>query len=161
MNCSNILITGEQIRLERGPSESCCCMAWLFHQGSEADLFICSRRSYSQDRHIFHVAVSRGIIYLCMAEEVFGPTSKCVSQCISADWERTKKFSLAIADMEWPVKVANLRDSFNRLFPLISLNYSKFKFDKQHLDLTFALIQPHVLEFQLDIANLSYISYKL
>lgn len=32
--------------------------------------FSCSRRSYSQDRHIFHVAVFRGIAYLCMAEEV-------------------------------------------------------------------------------------------
>lgn len=31
-----------------------------------------SRVSYSQDRHLFHVLISAGITYLCMADEAFG-----------------------------------------------------------------------------------------
>ena len=31
-----------------------------------------SRVSYSQDRHLFHVVCSAGIVYLCMADEAFG-----------------------------------------------------------------------------------------
>mmetsp|Transcript_40747 Transcript_40747/g.49429 ORF Transcript_40747/g.49429 Transcript_40747/m.49429 type:complete len:216 (+) Transcript_40747:146-793(+) len=31
-----------------------------------------SRVSYSQDRHLFHVTTSDGLIYLCMADEAFG-----------------------------------------------------------------------------------------
>lgn len=31
-----------------------------------------SRVSYSQDRHLFHVVVSNGIVYMCMADDAFG-----------------------------------------------------------------------------------------
>ena len=41
----------------------------------------CSRVSYSQDRHLFHVVVSNGIVYLCMADDVRAPHSSLHRRC--------------------------------------------------------------------------------
>ena len=34
---------------------------------------LCSRVSYSQERHLFHIVVRDGITFLCMADEVSTP----------------------------------------------------------------------------------------
>jgi hypothetical protein len=36
-------------------------------------LLACSRVSYSQERHLFHIVVRDGITYLCMADEARSP----------------------------------------------------------------------------------------
>ena len=46
------------------PAQTC---AWL---PREICCMLCSRVSYSQERHLFHIVVRDGITFLCMADEV-------------------------------------------------------------------------------------------
>lgn len=41
---------------------------------------VCRRVSYSQDAHLFHVVVSNGIVYLCMADDVRPSSTLAVTQ---------------------------------------------------------------------------------
>ena len=42
---------------------------------------LCSRVSYSQERHLFHIVVRDGITFLCMADEVSNPLPLPLLEC--------------------------------------------------------------------------------
>lgn len=53
----------------------------------------CSRVSYTQERHVFHVLVYQGLAYVCMAEEVSQPLQPITPQYVMP----TRRMTLPIS----------------------------------------------------------------